>query len=1145
MSATWLLSESTKPARKLIVVLPTVKHFSPWIHFAEQFNELDANQNSLKSCVLPYLSAWHQDRFVNPTPIRRQRINALCEMTNARRPSLVIATIGSLAQMTVIPTDLRKSRLDLSRDSDCDLEELIKSLLALGYRKAHEVDEEGVFAVRGGILDVFLSHYSDPLRLEFFGDRLVSIRMFSITNQRSILDLDSIELSPAIEAVFGVDERESNAQKLYETLLEFEVSNSDRDGIMRAFRQGYDFDGLDMFLPKLRSEQCSAFHYLDENTTLLFPEPMQKCVDETKLLFQDFERAYSRDQSSARPALPVEEHFLSVEKVEQFLSRVAKIEAGNPLNADESSISLKSDLSPLTPPLRGSAGVDLFSSWLRVFGEVIDDFGGTVLILVSSGEQQQRLIHLIENRHKRVQPLTQPLVQALSSRLDRRQIYIGRGEIETYFWTREDSLLIVSETEILGLPAKSKRQRSSGKLQNYLSSFRDLKPGALVVHVDHGIGRYVGMTTLSVSGMSNDFLIIEYAGNDRLYLPVDKLSLLQRYSAGEGHESAALDRLQGQSWEKRKRSVRKAVKDMAKELLKIQAERAAAARLRYTDSDDEYLRFEAEFPFEETPDQLKAIQDVNADISSAKPMDRLICGDVGFGKTEVALRAAFRAVMSGFQVIVLVPTTVLCYQHYRTFRARLQDHGFVVSQVNRFVPAGDIKIALSDFADGKVDVLVGTHRILSKDVKPKRLGLLIVDEEQKFGVTHKERIKELRAACDVLTLTATPIPRTLHMAMVGLKDISVIATPPDDRLYVKTYIAKYDEMLVRDAIEHEMSRGGQVFYVYNRVEDIDEVVGSLRRLLPGVKVEYAHGQMPERSLERVIMDFIDQKFQVLVCTTIIESGVDMPHVNTLIVRHADRFGLAQLYQLRGRVGRSSRQAYAYFFADSERMNDEARKRLDVITAYQELGSGFQIASHDLEIRGAGNLLGAEQSGHAAAVGLDLYTQMLDGAIHEVTLGKRVRETQEPEIKLPISAIIPHDFIPEESQRLQIYKSLFSIENIEQLTVLREDLTDRFGQIPKSMERLLRVAELKRLLRIIRAELLQVNISRQYELRFGPLEEAEIKNLIQFAAHKENGCHLTSDYRLLFGDGPDCRQDEDKSLEWIIGKLELLALGKLG
>jgi transcription-repair coupling factor (superfamily II helicase) len=754
----------------------------------------------------------------------------------------------------------------------------------------------------------------------------------------------------------------------------------------------------------------------------------------------------------------------------------------------------------------------MFDQLVDAIHQCIEHFHGTVVILGHYEDQLNRLANLLENRGIKSRAESRIYSRLLAGDLTPACTYVGIGEIASYQWYADINTLIIPERLFFGTSVRKPR-KTSAKLRNLISSFRDLKVGDLIVHVTHGIGRYRGMESLAVGGTPSDFLLLEYAGGDRLYLPVDKLNLLQKYQSAD-HSTSAIDRLNSQAWEKRKSGVRKAVKDMAEKLLRIQAERKLKGGFRYSAPGEDYFKFEAEFPYEETEDQLRAIADVNHDLSMGNSMDRLICGDVGFGKTEVALRAAFRVVLDHRQVMVLVPTTVLCYQHYRTFHGRLSHLGARVAQINRFVSPNEAKEILAQFARGEIDVLIGTHRLLSKDIKPKLLGLLVVDEEQRFGVSHKEKLKEIRANCDVLTLTATPIPRTLHMAVLGLRDISIITTPPTDRRFVKTYLARFDEHLIRNAIEFEMQRSGQVFFVHNKVEDIQEIAKFIKTLVPSARIAVGHGQMAENTLEEVIVDFLEHRYDVLVCTTIIESGIDMPNVNTLIANDADRFGLAQLYQLRGRVGRSDRQAYAYFLSkDPDRLSDDARKRLEVLLAHQELGSGFQIASHDLELRGAGNLLGGEQSGKIAEVGLELYTQMLDAAINEIRTGKQSSELSDIEIKLPFALAIPDSYIPDESNRLQTYKALFSANDVDEIDAIRREINDRYGKIPDALQSLTKVAELKYHLRVIGAQSFSLRKDSVAEIRFGSIPQETIKAIMDAASAQPRRLNLGQDFRL--------------------------------
>jgi transcription-repair coupling factor (superfamily II helicase) len=614
---------------------------------------------------------------------------------------------------------------------------------------------------------------------------------------------------------------------------------------------------------------------------------------------------------------------------------------------------------------------------------------------------------------------------------------------------------------------------------------------------------------------------------------VDRLNLVQKYAGGEGAAQPPLDRLKSQGWVKRKSKVKKAVAELADKLMRFQAQRKLARGPRLSDPGDLYYQFEGDFPFDETEDQWQAIDDVNKDLSGLEPMDRLVCGDVGFGKTEVALRAAMRAVVDGWQVMVLAPTTVLSFQHYKTFWQRFDKYRVRVGLLNRFVSAKQVTQARKDFADGRLDILIGTHRILSKDVKPKHLGLVVVDEEQRFGVTHKEAIKSLRAGCHVLTLTATPIPRSLHMAMLGLRNISIISTPPVERLAIRTYVAQMDEELIRQGVERELQRGGQVFFVHNRVENILQMREFLGEILPGVEIRVAHGQMREHELERVMVNFIEGKFPMLLCTTIIESGLDIPNVNTIFVNRAENFGLAQLYQMRGRVGRSSRQSYAYFLTRSDMsLNPDAARRLELLAAHQELGSGFQIANYDLEMRGAGNLLGGEQSGHVADVGLELYTEMLQEEIEKLQGETPVTGARlDTELKIPVTATIPKSYVTSENQRLSLYKSLFSEHEIEQVQALRRDTRDRFGPMPISCERIFKIAELKILLGQIKASVLSSLQADRYEIRFHSLTESEIATIADACGRDSQVYELRPDFSLVVNLQLDASCDDQETL-WL-------------
>ncbi len=688
------------------------------------------------------------------------------------------------------------------------------------------------------------------------------------------------------------------------------------------------------------------------------------------------------------------------------------------------------------------------------------------------------------------------------------------GEVSAGFVDPHGRLAVFSDEDVFGPRAQARRgPRKPRTFGADAADFRDLKEGDLVVHVDHGIARYDGLTRLNVRGFAADFILLQFAGRDRLYLPVGRLRQIQKYAGGDPAK-VKLDSLKSQTFQKRKTRVKEELLKMAAELLDIYAARAAHQGHAYSPPDSMYRQFEADFEFEETPDQERAIGEVLVDMLDKKPMDRLICGDVGYGKTEVALRAAFKAVEDKKQVAVLVPTTVLAAQHFRTFSRRFADYPVTVEMISRLRDEKQIRGILQRTREGKVDVLIGTHRLLSPDVSFQDLGLVVIDEEQRFGVKHKERLKKLRKLVDVLTLTATPIPRTLHMAMMGVRDLSIIGTPPVDRRAIRTFVSKFDGATIKEAIERELARGGQVFFLHNRIETIHGVFDYLSRLVPQAKIAVAHGQMPEGKLEKVMTGFIDREHDVLLCTAIIESGLDIPSANTILVDRADHFGLSQLYQIRGRVGRSRERAYAYLLIPARRkITRDAQKRLQVLQQFTELGAGFQIASHDLEIRGAGNLLGPDQSGNIASVGFDLYTQLMEEAVAQLK-GEEVRQEFEPDVELPIPALIPEDYVPDVQQRLSFYKRLASASSEDALYEAKGEMRDQCGEPPPEVDALVEVMSLKNELRALRMRGLKSGPGRLV-VQLGPDAALDPVRLAQLVAKGKGRYRLTPGMELVY------------------------------
>lgn len=1106
------LTSKLEKNQNLVVILPHPKDVAHWKNFlVDNF----FHKKSLQVNECPYIATWGNDRFINHAHIRKQRIAAISSLLQEEKSGVIVTTLAGLLQKTLSLKEYNDSRLKLVEGGEYDFDNFLDNLDNLGYQKGVRVTEEGYWAVRGGIVDVFSMNHENPLRLEFVGDYLESIRFYNPGSQSSISEEKRVEVAPASESITLKENHKENVQKLYDCLLSQKVNQHDRGGIINSFNQGVRFSGFDMFTPLFRENESSLLDYISSNTKIVFLKSIEASEVSYQRFLEDSLDIYERDISDKKPSIRPSEHFSSFEIKDFDKLNTTIIEFGNPYETKSIEF-LRFDQKMLIESFPQPKNIEneLFKNWVSFIKTIQKKYNTHVSIVFHTQEMIDKTKSLLEHHGIRSFQRKHALIDVSCGKpIGEEGVSLSIGSISSYIWLEESSTFLLPEEKMFGSVSRKKKE-SPEKLRDYLKSFRDLKINDLVVHINYGIGRYTGMQTLSLGGVTSDFLVIEYHGKDKIYLPVDKLNLLQKYNSSVEGVSARLDKLGGQAWEKKKSKVKSAIKDMAEDLLRVQAQKKLSQAVQYQPEGETFQAFVDDFPYEETSDQLKVLSEIDMDLVSDKSMDRLVVGDVGFGKTEVAIRAAFRAVLEGYQVLVLVPTTILCYQHYQTFNQRLHKFGVRVGQLNRFVKGKEKKENLANLENGLLDILVGTHRILSKDVKVKKLGMLIVDEEQRFGVAHKERLKEMRAGADVLSLSATPIPRTLHMAMIGLREISIIATPPQNRLSVKTYVAKFNEDLIREVVEHEVKRGGQVFFVHNSVQDIDEVCDVIRRLVPMAEVRYGHGQMSETKLESVIVDFIEQKFQVLVCTTIIESGIDMPNVNTIIVNKANNFGLGQLYQLRGRVGRSSVQAYAYFLTPADEiMSDDAKKRLEVIATHQELGSGFHIASHDLEIRGAGNLLGGEQSGHVGTIGLELYTDMLDEVIKTMR-GEKVEKNLDIEIKLGITALIPPQYIDSENDRLSVYKEIFSTRSEKELGVLRNNYIDRFGAMPIEMQRLMKVALIKFYMRKIAAVSLSISQFNFLELKFSSLEEKQIDGLISISKEKPDQYQLTPDYRML-------------------------------
>lgn len=1016
------------------------------------------------------LPSYEQSPYSTVSPsvrTRNERISTLIKIhlrntmkaDETASPTVLVTSLMAAAQQTLPPSVLEAHRIRLEMGRSVgSRESLIERLSAAGYLRVDPVEDPGTFAVRGEIIDVFPPDQDAPVRLEFFDDEIEKIRHFDPKSQLTggEAPLSFIELFPARETLVNRDSRERLREKLKAHCDEFGIGRKTRDPVIESVLEGYYPDHSEFWAPFAYEAQSNLLDYLETGNWKLIWVDALSIQQNQDVFMQEQKSLFSETPQNAVIAPPPEELFRWGSESEKRADRLTlcffdSVRLAN-MEGRHHVLSTRSnaDLSSASPKMSSSQALasarSRISSWLEE--------GWKVTVVASTGARLERMKYLLGQN--------EPMPEFLE------------GVLSSGFRWPDEKVAFVTEEELLGTEAAGKKERrrstrsdASTSAQQWagLKDLSDLSPGDAVVHIDHGIGKYQGLTRIKHGNMEADFLLLEYLGQDKLYLPVYRLNVIQKY-IGAG-ESVQLDRLGTQNFQKTKERVKGEVRKLAINLIELYAQRSLQTGLALPPPDEDYRAFEARFPFDETPDQLKAIEDVLGDLESGRPMDRLICGDVGYGKTEVAIRAAYRLVSEGYQVAVLVPTTVLAQQHEQSFRMRMKDLPVRIESISRFKSSREQKEILEQVKEGRVDILIGTHRMLSKDVRFRNLGLLVVDEEQRFGVAHKEKLKTFKINTHVLTLTATPIPRTLQMSLSGLRDISIIYTPPVNRLPIRTFISRYDDHLVARSVRHELSRGGQVFFVHNRVQSIYSVAKSLGELIPEAKIAVAHGQMKDSELEKVMTDFYGKASNVLVCTAIIESGLDVPSANTLVVDRADRFGLAQLYQIRGRVGRSQERAYAYLLLPQEGyVTDDAKKRLEVIQRFVELGSGFQVASHDLEIRGGGDLLGAQQSGHVAAVGFDLYTELLEEAIQELQ-GKEASSAQrspEPEIKTPHPAYLSESYIPDVHQRLSMYRRFSAAENEEELSVIERELQDRYGPLPDQAKNLGWVIRIKILLK---------------------------------------------------------------------------------
>lgn len=1086
---------------------------------------------------------------------------------------VVVTTVDGLMDHLLPLSRIKESCLNIMVGQTLDMEEIKHLLTGMGYERMGQVDGMGQFSVRGGILDVFPLTEEVPVRIELWGDEVDSIRSFDAESQRSIQQMDEVTIYPAAELILTKKDIEEGIlclevdEKKQEKAFRDQKKPEEAQRIRRAvgelvesLKEGFDVQTLDAYIRYFCRDTVSFLDYMKEvgakvtlvssgaagkasekkqaaGLALILDEP-QRMKEKAETVETEFRESMSHRLEQGY-ILPGQADLL-------FSSKTVLAECHTPHSIFMTGLDQR--LPGMTPKAKYSLTGKNLNSYQNSFEILIKDLtrwkkdGYRVILLSASRTRASRLAGDLREYDLRAfcpEDAGRPVAPG--------EIMVTYGKLHKGFEYPLIKFVVITEGDMFGVEKRKKKRKKYNYEGKKISSFSELSVGDYVVHESHGLGIYKGIEKIEQDHVIKDYIKVEYGDGGNLYLPATRLEGIQKY-AGADAKVPKLNKLGGTEWTKTKTKVRTAVREIARELVELYAARQDAEGFQYGPDTVWQKEFEEMFPYDETDDQLTAIDDTKRDMESKKIMDRLICGDVGYGKTEIALRAAFKAVQEEKQVVYLVPTTILAQQIYNTFVQRMKDFPVRVDMMSRFRTPGEMKKTVEGLKKGYVDIIVGTHRVLSKDVQFKNLGLLIVDEEQRFGVTHKEKIKQMKQNVDVLTLTATPIPRTLHMSLIGIRDMSVLEEPPVDRVPIQTYVMEYNDEMIREAIHRELGRGGQVYYVYNRVNNIDEVANHVASLVPDANVAFAHGQMNEHQLEKIMLDFINGDIDVLVSTTIIETGLDIPNANTMIIQDADRLGLSQLYQIRGRIGRSNRTSYAFLMYKRDKMlKEDAEKRLQAIREFTELGSGIKIAMRDLEIRGAGNILGAEQHGHMEAVGYDLYCKMLNEAVIALKGGQEEEETFETVVDCDIDAFIPDGYIKNEYLKLDVYKRISAIETDDEYMDMQDELIDRFGDIPKSVDNLLRVAELKALAH--RAYVTEVDINTQeIRIELYPKAKLDVTGIPALIAGYKTALRFAQGEKpvLFYQDKgkkyKDCEPMMEKAKE-LLGKLGELAESK--
>ncbi|QDJ13110.1 transcription-repair coupling factor [Mergibacter septicus] len=1083
-SDTLVIVESAKRYQGLIVVVTADTRTA---------RRLQQNlfQFNLQAQVFPDWETLPYDSFSPHQDIISSRLSALFYLQN-RKNGVLILPVSTLMQRLCPPEFLQQNVLLIQKGDRYQLERFRLQLEKAGYRAVEQVLEHGEFAMRGALLDLFPMGSQQPYRLDFFDDEIDTIRLFDVDSQRTTHEITHIELLPAHE--FPTDEK---SIEFFRTRFReyFGEIRRDPEHIYQQVSKGTLSAGIEYWQPLFFEKMATLFDYLPPETLFLTYDNINNAAIR---FYQDAEQRYhSRKVDPMRPLLPPNELWLKEEQINHHLKAYPRLKLTRETlsnSAKQSNLAVQA-----LPPLTIQAQHKEPLQQLRQFIENQADITKFIFSVETQGRRETLLDLLapLKIKPKEIKQLIQT---------EQQDFNLMIGSLEHGFILEANqyhpTIAIICESDLLGERIQQRQRQHQEKQINpdaLIRNLAELKIGQPVVHLDHGVGRYNGLTTLETGGMLAEYLVLEYADQAKLYVPVTALHLISRYVGGN-EESAPIHKLGSDSWAKTRQKAAEKIRDVAAELLDVYARREARAGFAFQYDKEEFRQFCATFPFEETFDQQMAINAVISDMCQTRPMDRLVCGDVGFGKTEVAMRAAFLAVMNHKQVAVLVPTTLLAQQHYDNFKDRFANLPINVEMLSRFKTTKEQKNILQQVVEGKIDILIGTHKLIQSEVKFHDLGLLIIDEEHRFGVRQKEKIKQLRADIDILTLTATPIPRTLNMAMNGIRDLSIIATPPARRLSIKTFVRQGDDLTIREAILREILRGGQVYYLHNDVATIENCAEKLAELVPEARIIIGHGQMRERELERVMSDFYHQRYNLLVCTTIIETGIDIPSANTIIIERADRFGLAQLHQLRGRVGRSHHQAYAYLLTPPPKlMSKDAQKRLEALGSLDNLGAGFVLATHDLEIRGAGELLGSEQSGQIESIGFSLYMELLENAMAALKAGKEPSLDElmqnQVDIDLRIPALLPEDYLGDVNLRLSFYKRIAGAEDLNALDAIKVELIDRFGNLPVPVKNLLQIAKLRLKIKPLRIQKIEANANGGF-IEFSPNADIDPVKFLQ-------------------------------------------------